>query len=53
MEARKKVPQFANLPAYAGPGIPTKARDVVKELTEISGQYTEYVDDNVAASASN
>ena len=52
IEARKNDPQHANLPEYAGPGLPTKARNIVRELTEISGHYTEYIDDNVAASAS-
>jgi hypothetical protein len=48
--ARNHVPQFANLPAYAGPGIPTRARNVVKSLTELPERFIEYVDDNVAAS---
>jgi hypothetical protein len=48
--ARNHVPQFANLPAYAGPGIPTRARNVVKALTELPERFIEYVDDNVAAS---
>lgn len=48
--ARNHVPQFANLPAYAGPGIPTRAHNIVKALTELPERFVEYVDDNVAAS---
>ena len=48
--ARSHVPQFANLPEYAGPGVLTRARNVVKVLTELPERFTEYVDENVAAS---
>jgi hypothetical protein len=48
--ARSHVPQFANLPEYAGPDVPTRARNVVKALTELPERFIEYVDENVAAS---
>jgi hypothetical protein len=48
--ARRHVPQFANLPEYTGPGIPTKARNIVKALTEVPDYAIEYIDDNVSAS---
>src|SRR5271156_6446297 len=48
--AGSHVPQFANLPEYAGPGLPTRARNVVKALTELPERFIEYVDENVAAS---
>ena len=48
--AGSHVPQFANLPEYAGPGLPTRARNVVKSLTELPERFIEYVDENVAAS---
>ena len=47
--ARSHVPQFANLPEYAGPDVPTRARNVVKALTELPERFIEYVDENVAA----
>ena len=48
--AGSHVPQFANLPEYAGPGLPTRARNVVKALTELPERFIEYVDENVYAS---
>lgn len=48
--AGSHVPQFANLPESAGPGPPTRARNVVKALTELPERFIEYVDENVAAS---
>jgi hypothetical protein len=48
--ARSHVPQFANLPEYAGPDLPTRARNVVKALTELPERFIEFVDENVAAS---
>ena len=47
--AGSHVPQSANLPEYAGPGLPTRARNVVKALTELPERFIEYVDENVAA----
>lgn len=47
--ARKHVPQFANLPPYTGPGLPTRARNIVKALTEVPDYAVETIDDNVKA----
>ena len=41
---------MADLPAYAGPVIPTRARNIVTALTDLPERFIEYVDDNVAAS---
>jgi hypothetical protein len=50
-KARAHVPQFANLPTYTGPGVPTAARNTVAALTDLPPEsYIQYVDPNVAAS---
>lgn len=41
---------FANLPEYAGPGLPMSARNIVKVLTELPECFIESVDENVVAS---
>src|SRR5437016_2682375 len=48
--AGSKVPQFADSPEHAGPGLTTRARNVVKALTELPERFIEYIDENVAAS---
>ena len=58
-EALTYYPQFANLPEYAGPDLPTNARSIVTGLTRsiVAGltnlppeKYIQYVGSNVAAS---
>ena len=50
-QARAHVPQFANLPAYTGSILPTKARGIVAGLTDLPPEkYILYLDPNVEAS---
>jgi hypothetical protein len=44
---RKNAPTFDNLPEYTGPGLPTKARNLVKLLTEVPDNALESIDANV------
>lgn len=48
--ARAHVQEFANLPAYTGPGLPTKARNTISELTDLAAEeYIRTLDVNVKA----
>jgi hypothetical protein len=48
-QSREYIPQFANLPEYAGPGLPTGARNIVAGLRDLPGEkYIQYVDPQVA-----
>ncbi|KAK5125706.1 hypothetical protein LTR85_011980 [Meristemomyces frigidus] len=47
---RANVQEFADLPAYTGPGIATQARKIIADLTALSaGEYIRTLDANVKA----
>lgn len=50
-EIRSHYQEFANLPAYTGPGLPTPARNTISALTAIPEEkYIRALDENVRAS---
>lgn len=42
-------PVHADLPAYTGPGIATRERDIVAALTDLPERLINELDENVAA----